>query len=30
VAVMVVYVVLFNRLVWEPLFVFAARRRRAD
>jgi NitT/TauT family transport system permease protein len=30
VAVMVVYVVLFNRLVWEPLFLFAARRRRAD
>jgi NitT/TauT family transport system permease protein len=30
VAVMVVYVVLFNRLVWEPLFLFAAKRRRAD
>ena len=30
VAVMVVYVVLFNRLLWEPLFVYVARRRRAD
>lgn len=30
VAVMAVYVVLFNRLVWEPLFSWAARRLRAE
>jgi NitT/TauT family transport system permease protein len=30
VAVMAVYVVLFNRLVWDPLFTAAARRLRAE
>ena len=30
VAVMAVYVVLFNRLVWDPLFTTAARRLRAE
>ncbi|OYX31581.1 MAG: sulfonate ABC transporter permease [Caulobacterales bacterium 32-69-10] len=30
VAVMAVYVVLFNRLVWDPLFTSAARRLRAE
>ena len=30
VAVMVVYVVVLNRLLWEPLFALAASRRRAD
>ena len=30
VAVMVVYVVVLNRVLWEPLFALAARRRRAD
>ena len=30
VAVMAVYVVLFNRLVWDPLFTAGARRLRAE
>jgi len=30
VAIMVIYVVVLNRLMWEPLFAFVARRRRTD
>jgi NitT/TauT family transport system permease protein len=30
IAVMSVFVILFNRLLWRPLFTFAARRLRFD